>query len=104
MLKYLISSVFKDYSMIKPLFRFLILFIFVSSFNVFATKAVFQKQILRIGIISAVPGEYGTLLDHMEEIQSQEKGKRTYYKGKLQGVDTVLVASRIGKVAAAAAT
>jgi adenosylhomocysteine nucleosidase len=56
-----------------------------------------------IGIISAVPGENGRLLEMMEEpVESHEKGMRTYYKGKLFGIDTILVSARIGKVAAAA--
>ncbi len=85
--------------------RHLFVFFAVISFsNVLATEAIFQQQALKVGIISALPEEYGTLLEHMEGVQSQEKGMRTYYKGKLQGIDTVVVASRIGKVAAAVAT
>lgn len=61
-----------------------------------------KNQSPTVGIISAVPGESGRILEHMEGVISLEKGKRTYYKGKLYGMDTVLVASRIGKVAAAA--
>ena len=59
---------------------------------------------LTIGIVSAVPGESGQILELMEAPTSYEKGRRTYYQGKLYGIDTVLVASRIGKVAAAATT
>jgi adenosylhomocysteine nucleosidase len=57
---------------------------------------------LTIGIISAVPGESGKIFELMERPISDERGKRTYYRGKLYGIDTVVVASRIGKVAAAA--
>ena len=59
---------------------------------------------LRIGLITAVPGERGHILEAMESPISIEKGGRTYYQGKLHGIETVLVASRIGKVAAAATT
>jgi adenosylhomocysteine nucleosidase len=71
--------------------------------NAITAEEVFAKRVpLTVGIISAVPGESGRLLDLMESPVSKEKGRRTYYTGKLHGIDTVLVASRIGKVAAAA--
>ncbi|MBS0655984.1 MAG: 5'-methylthioadenosine/adenosylhomocysteine nucleosidase [Verrucomicrobia bacterium] len=57
---------------------------------------------LTIGIISAVPGESGRLLELMEETVSTERGRRLYHRGKLKGIDTVLVSSRIGKVASSA--
>jgi adenosylhomocysteine nucleosidase len=56
---------------------------------------------LTVGIISAVSGESGRLLELMKSPVSQEKGRRTYHRGSLHGIDTVLVSSRIGKVAAA---
>jgi len=90
----------------KFLFRIYLVFIF-STCLLSATTAndLFAKKgSLTIGIISAVPGESGRLLELMDAPVPQEKGKRTYYKGKLHGIDTVLVASRIGKVAAAATT
>ncbi|MBS0636555.1 MAG: 5'-methylthioadenosine/adenosylhomocysteine nucleosidase [Verrucomicrobia bacterium] len=55
-----------------------------------------------VGIISAVAGETGTLRELMDAPVSQEVAKRTYYRGKLFGIDTVLVAARIGKVASSA--
>jgi len=79
-------------------------FIFINLSFVFATEPVLERQPLKIGIISAFPEEYGTLLQQMKNIRSEEKGKRTYHRGKLQGIDTILVASRIGKVAAAVTT
>jgi adenosylhomocysteine nucleosidase len=57
---------------------------------------------LVVGIISAVPGESGRLRELMESPVSYEKGMRTYYQGKLFGINTILVSARIGKVAAAA--
>lgn len=71
-----------------------------------SAEAVFaeKKEGLTIGIISAVPGESNRLLELMEFPQPHEIGKRTYYRGKLNRIDTVLVSSRVGKVAAAATT
>lgn len=65
---------------------------------------IFEKRNkpLTIGIISSVPGESGRLLELMKAPVAIEKGMRTYYKGQLHDIETVLVASRIGKVAAAA--
>jgi adenosylhomocysteine nucleosidase len=66
-------------------------------------EEIFAKNdSLTIGIISAVPGESGKILELMEAPTSYEKGRRIYYRGKLCGIDTVLVSSRVGKVAAAA--
>ncbi len=57
---------------------------------------------ITLGVISAVPGEMGKLIESIEEPVSEEKGKRVFYRGKLFGIDTVLVAARIGKVASSA--
>ena len=90
------------------MFRIFLKFVVVSFFinqsiHAASTEAVFaQKESPIIGIISAVPGESGCLLELMEERCSEEKGRRTYHKGKLHGIETVVVSSRIGKVAAAA--
>lgn len=85
---------------------FLICFYSVHVLGITSTVEIFNQNTgsLTIGIISAVPGESGRLLEFMQEPTAIEKGMRTYYQGKLYGIDTVLVASRIGKVAAAATT
>ncbi|WP_111707460.1 5'-methylthioadenosine/adenosylhomocysteine nucleosidase [Lutibacter citreus] len=57
-----------------------------------------------IGIISAMPEEINALLNELKEVTTTEKGKRTYYKGKLFNTDVVLVFSRWGKVASSATT
>ncbi len=57
---------------------------------------------ITVGLISAVPGEMGRLVESMQEPISEERGKRVFYRGKLFGIDTVLVAARIGKVASSA--
>lgn len=79
-------------------------FSFTSVLSAVSVTEILEKQddSLIVGIISAVPGESGRLLDLMEAPTVVEKGMRTYYKGTLYGINTVLVASRIGKVAAAA--
>ncbi|MCE5294454.1 MAG: 5'-methylthioadenosine/adenosylhomocysteine nucleosidase [Chlamydiales bacterium] len=59
---------------------------------------------LTVGLISAVPGETGKLVQLMQGVTSVEKGRRVFYRGKLFGIDTVLVAARIGKVASSATT
>lgn len=59
---------------------------------------------MTIGIISAVPGERGSLVDELSSVVSEKRGGRTYYKGQCRGADVVVVAARIGKVAAAEAT
>lgn len=87
------------------LFFTLSVFVFFSiPMNASTIKDVFEKspQSLTVGIISAVPGESGRLFELMEDRKVFQKGMRSYFKGKLFGIETVLVASRIGKVAAAA--
>jgi adenosylhomocysteine nucleosidase len=54
-----------------------------------------------IGIMSAMQEEIHTLLDAIKDKRSTRKGKRTYYTGKLNGKEVVLVFSRWGKVASA---
>ena len=54
-----------------------------------------------IGIMSAMPEEIlglEMLMDHLEQVTL---GMRTYYTGRINGIRTVLVFSRWGKVAAA---
>lgn len=60
------------------------------------------KESIRLGIISALHEEQRGLIDAMQEHQVKTRGMREYASGKLWGLDTVCVLSRIGKVAAAA--
>jgi adenosylhomocysteine nucleosidase len=79
--------------------------LYFPSLGASTAKEIFAKnELITIGIITAVAGEAGALLELMEAPISQEKGGRVYHQGKLQGIKTVLVSSRIGKVAAAATT
>ncbi|PIQ44061.1 MAG: 5'-methylthioadenosine/S-adenosylhomocysteine nucleosidase [Gammaproteobacteria bacterium CG11_big_fil_rev_8_21_14_0_20_46_22] len=52
------------------------------------------------GIMGAMPEEIELIRELMTETESVERGSRTYYKGKINGADAVLVFSRWGKVAA----
>lgn len=90
--------------MLKIIFSLALALLFSTNALIAATaeEIFITKSPICIGIISAVPGESGRLLELMERPVSQERGMRTYFKGKLFGIDTVLVSSRIGKVAAAA--
>jgi adenosylhomocysteine nucleosidase len=54
-----------------------------------------------IGIMGALPEEINGIVQLLEEKQTYSFGKRNYFKGKLQGIQTVVVFSRWGKVAAA---
>lgn len=56
----------------------------------------------RLGLISALHQEQAGLIDTMPDAQTVSRGMRDYVTGKLWGIDTVCVLSRIGKVAAAA--
>ncbi|HEY0848171.1 MAG TPA: 5'-methylthioadenosine/adenosylhomocysteine nucleosidase [Noviherbaspirillum sp.] len=58
----------------------------------------------RLGLISALHQEQAGLIDVMENPQSASRGMRDYVVGKLWGIETVCVLSRLGKVAAAATT
>lgn len=80
---------------------FLFCFLYVTALNAHTASEVFAKNSQpTIGIICAVPAECGDLSEHMDSCNTE--GGRNFYKGKLHGFDTVFVASRIGKVAAAA--
>ncbi len=57
-----------------------------------------------IGIISAMQEEIQALLNELKNVQTSEKGMRTYYSGTLFNKEVVLVFSRWGKVASAATT
>ena len=55
----------------------------------------------KLGIIGAMELEVETLLEKMEEKSSRVMAKSTFYTGKLQGLDAVVVQCGVGKVNAA---
>lgn len=57
---------------------------------------------MKIGLMSALIEELGLLINEIKNPVITESGKRKYYEGELWGIPTVLVYSRVGKVAAAA--
>ncbi|OWW21584.1 5'-methylthioadenosine/adenosylhomocysteine nucleosidase [Noviherbaspirillum denitrificans] len=61
-----------------------------------------SQQITRLGLVSALREEQSGLIEAMQDTQTVTRGMRDYVTGKLWGIDTVCVLSRIGKVAAAA--
>jgi adenosylhomocysteine nucleosidase len=56
---------------------------------------------MKIGIIGAMHEEVSSIKKNMTSLSSKKIAKREYSSGKLHGIDTVLVFSRWGKVAAA---
>jgi len=54
-----------------------------------------------IGIIGAMPEEVDGIVHLLTEREEFTQGMRTYYKGKLNAIPTIVVFSRWGKVAAA---
>lgn len=54
-----------------------------------------------IGIMGAMPEEISEVIHLLGEKQEFSRGMRTYYVGKLNGIKTIVVFSRWGKVAAA---
>ena len=58
-----------------------------------------QKRI--IGIMGAMPEEIEGVVGLLTDCEIFSMGKRTYFKGKINEIDTVVVFSRWGKVAAA---
>ena len=54
-----------------------------------------------IGIMGAMPEEIDGILALLSNLKELAVGKRTYYSGQINGIDTVIVFSRWGKVAAA---
>lgn len=60
-----------------------------------------NKQPLKLGIISALHEEQQGLIETMENQQATKRSMRNYVTGKLWGINSVCVLSRIGKVAAA---
>lgn len=55
----------------------------------------------KIGIIGAMPEEINAVIELLTNRSEETIGKRTYYSGFIDGVATVVVFSRWGKVAAA---
>lgn len=60
-----------------------------------------QNMKKTIGLIGAMREELQAVVDLIEEVEEVSKGMRTYYIGKLHGLNVVAVLSRSGKVAAA---
>lgn len=54
-----------------------------------------------VGIMGAMPEEVNHLIALLSSVHTTELGGRTYYAGTLNGVQTIVVFSRWGKVAAA---
>lgn len=54
-----------------------------------------------IGIVGAMPEEIEGIAALIQNCKETTRGRRTYYTGQINGIDTVLVFSRWGKVAAA---
>lgn len=61
-----------------------------------------SSVIPRLGLVSALHQEQAGLIETMPDAQTVQRGMRNYVTGKLWGIDTVCVLSRVGKVAAAA--
>jgi adenosylhomocysteine nucleosidase len=58
-----------------------------------------QQQI--IGIMGAMPEEINGVTALLTNVREFSSGRRTYYTGQYNGINTVVVFSRWGKVAAA---
>lgn len=56
---------------------------------------------MKLGLMSAIPEEISVILNDMALIKAITLGGRCYYQGVLHGIDTVIVFSNMGKVAAA---
>ena len=55
----------------------------------------------KLGIIGAMTVEVETLRDNMTELTTTERAGMTFYEGKLEGMDAVVVQCGVGKVNAA---
>lgn len=58
----------------------------------------------RIGIIGAMPQEVARLIEHLQDRQEVQVAGATFYSGRLEGVDVVVLQSGIGKVNVAVST
>ena len=54
-----------------------------------------------IGIMGALPEEINGVIHLLNDVKESKMGKRTYYSGQINSIQTVVVFSRWGKVAAA---
>ena len=59
---------------------------------------------MKAGIIGAMEPEVAILKDKLTDLKSEQHASFTFYSGKIDGNDVVIVQSGIGKVAAALAT
>ena len=59
---------------------------------------------MKLGIIGAMRVEVETLRDHMEQPSEMTRAGMTFYEGKLEGLDVVVVQCGVGKVNAAMCT
>ena len=59
---------------------------------------------MKLGIIGAMDIEVATLKGNMESVVTHSRGGMTFFEGKLQGVDAVVVQCGVGKVNAAMCT
>ena len=58
-----------------------------------------ERRIRTIGIIGAMEEEVSGLKENMTEVSTEERAGMTFYRGKLEGKDAVVVCSGIGKSA-----
>lgn len=86
---------------VRICYLFLLIFSLTNLTAITMEERLNQEKALTVGIITALPGERGMLLDIMQNVIRSDFGKRNYYCGSLDGIDTVVTASRVGKVAAA---
>ena len=56
---------------------------------------------MKLGIIGAMQVEVETLVEKLENPASRHVAGSTYYEGKLEGLDVVVVQCGVGKVNAA---
>src|SRR5437870_1461374 len=56
---------------------------------------------MKLGIIGAMPQEIDLIVEHLDRDQMTEIAGRAYHEGRFEGVESVVVFSRWGKVAAA---
>jgi adenosylhomocysteine nucleosidase len=67
------------------------------------TEAVSLRQlgIRRLGVMAALDQELGDLITHLQDHHTEQRARRDYHCGHIQGQALVAVTARVGKVAAA---
>ena len=60
-----------------------------------------EKNMTKLGIIGAMAIEVETLVQNLENVKESTHAWSTYYEGKLEGLDVVVVQCGVGKVNAA---